>query len=768
MFEFDRIPSAVKCALGERGIDLDSVRIAAYADRTREHKKADIYLFATATKLILLGGAFSDGHVSGEIKNADLHTNWRTDLYEVYPLDELCGFRVEELLSSGRLTATQKAEGETESRPLLLVAFTNFCKDSMFLFAKYAERLCAGEEIEIDPKDDPSSKSCPKCGMRYPDPNRPICPHCMDKAKLFSRFSVFLLRYRGYLILSVISLVVLTAMSILTPYLSSGFFYDEVIYGTGPFAGALLLVLGLIVATRILKLLSAMVNDLFTSYIAAKMTYDLKKTIFLAIERLSLSFFTSRQTGSLMTQINEDSNIIYDFVGNKIPYLIVNVVQILVLIVLLFIINPILAAFSLLTAPIFVLIVRWIYQKAKPMHARRHIGSKKLNSLLSDVFSGMRVVKAFSKEDEEIRRFGNRNEALATGELKVAMFGNFVWPVAHQILYLGNIIAWGLGGWMVITNSFDLSYGMLLTFITYMNMIFSPLTFFVDFFDKMANAVNAMQRLYEILEAQPEVSEKENALSPENLSGSVEFDRVTFSYQKGKKIIDDVSFEVPDGRILGIVGHTGAGKSTLANLLMRMYDTEDGEIRIGGYPVKDLTLSTIYKNVAIVSQETYLFMGTILENIRYAKPEADFDEVIAASKCAGAHDFIMKLPDEYDTRIGFGYKDLSGGERQRISIARAILMNPKILILDEATAAMDTGTERRIQEALSVLTQGKTTIMIAHRLSTLRDADELIVIEHGRVAERGTHKSLLENEDGIYKKLFTLQEEALKSAGISE
>ena len=201
---------------------------------------------------------------------------------------------------------------------------------------------------------------------------------------------------------------------------------------------------------------------------------------------------------------------------------------------------------------------------------------------------------------------------------------------------------------------------------------------------------------------------------------------------------------------------------------MRLYEVEDGEICVGGYSIKNLKFSALYDHIAIVSQETYLFMGTILENIRYARPNASFDEVIQASKCAGAHDFIMRLPDAYHTKIGFGYQDLSGGERQRISIARAILKNPKILILDEATAAMDTATERRIQEALSKLIQGKTTIMIAHRLSTLRDADQLIVIERGRVAECGTHSQLLERENGIYKKLYDLQTEALKNAGIVE
>ena len=748
MFAIDRIPEDVWSILTSFGIDKNSILLAAHADRTREHAVGNEYVFASADALILLH--------KGEGENTHAITS--------YPIKELHGISVEELLSSGRLVARR---GEEKS-PILIAAFTNFCKESMFLFAKYANKIAAGEELVIDEKDDPAQKLCPKCGLRYPDLNRRICPHCMEKGKLFRRFSVFLMRYRASIFITMLSLAIMTALSILAPYLSSGFFYDEVIFGVGEFAGQILLVLGLIIATRLGKTLVTMVNNYVTSRIAAKMVFDLKKTIFSAIERLSLSFFTGRQTGGLMTQINEDANTIYSFFCDGVPYMLINIVQVVVLAVLLFTMQPLLAFVSLVTVPAFLLFVKWMYRRQRMYHARRFAGSKQMNSFLADVFSGMRVVKAFSKEDVEISRFTVKNKNLAASEKTLALFSNYGWPVAYQLLYLGNIVAWGVGGWMIISGSGGMTYGTLLTFIAYMNMIYSPLEFFVHFFDMTADCSNALQRLFEIMDAEPDVVEKEDPERPENLGGSVEFKNVSFSYQKGRKIIDDVSFDVPDGHVLGIVGHTGAGKSTLANLLMRMYDVDEGEICIGGYPVKDLELATLYRNIAIVSQETYLFMGTILENIRYARPEATFEEVVEAAKCAGAHDFIMKLPDAYDTRIGFGYQDLSGGERQRVSIARAILKNPKILILDEATAAMDTATERKIQEALAQLIKGKTTIMIAHRLSTLRDADELVVIEHGKVAERGTHEALLEKEDGVYKKLFTLQEEALKSAGISE
>ena len=742
MFEIDPISPEALVFLAENGVFADRLELAAFADRDRDQRPAQVFLCADRSALYL--------------------ADPRARVFETYPFSAFTDLSSEEQLSTGRLIAA------TGNGPFLLTSFTNFCKDSLLLFVKYLAVLREGKEIEVDDRDRPEAKRCPRCGMRYPDPNRAVCPHCMEKGKIFKRFSVFLLRYRVDLVLILLSLVLLTSMSILAPYLSAGFFYDQVIDGAGRFAGEILLVLGLIVATRVLRMFANMVNNWITSKVAAKMVFDLKKTIFGAIERLSLGFFTGRQTGGLMTQVNDDSNTIYEFFCDGVPYFVINVVQVAVLVVLLFLIQPLLAALALVTVPVFFLLMRWLFRNEKMLHARRYSGSKALNGFLADVFSGMRVVKAFSKEETEIGRFSVRNRSLAESNKKLSLFNNYAWPLAGLVLTVGNMIAWGVGGYMVMVGYGGMTYGKLLTFIAYMNMIYSPLDFFTDMMNRTADCTNALSRLFEIMDAQPDVREAPDAVELDGSSGRIEFDHVCFSYQKGRRVIDDVSFTVEDGGVLGIVGHTGAGKSTLANLLMRLYDVESGEIRVGGHPVKELTMRSLYRNVAIVSQETYLFMGTILENIRYAKPEASFGEVVEAAKMAGAHDFIMRLPDAYQTRIGSGFQELSGGERQRVSIARAILKDPKILILDEATAAMDTATERRIQEALAKLTKGKTTIMIAHRLSTLRDADQLVVIEHGRVAEAGTQAELLARENGVYKRLYTLQEEALKSAGVLE
>ncbi len=760
----DKIPSYIYDLLKSRGVDTNKIMLASYCDMNDSHIYCDTYVLATAEKLIVLSGSggLENGGRAGKIDKV-----WREEAYREYNAEEIEKLKLEELSSSARLVAKMKS-GEY----IFLTAMTNTCRSSLLCFIKYFEKMKKGEikgtDFEIDPEDDPSANRCPKCGMRYPDKNRKICPRCMEKGKLYKRFATFLFKYKKYVGVMLLSLILLTATGILAPYLSNEFFYDEVLNEGGGFFGEVLLVIALIVGTRLLGQFFSIVNGLVSARISAKVVFDLKMTVFKSIERLSMSFFNGRQTGGLMTQVNNDSNTIYYFFCDGIPYFLINIVQVVVVCVILFIENPLLAALSLATVPIFFFIILKSYRHETKLHAKNYSGSRAVNSQLSDVLGGIRVVKAFSQENAEIRRFNKTSKKAAKYQKNLSLFNNYVYPSLGLVLYLGNIIALGVGGWMVISGYNDFSYGKLLKFVAYVNMIYSPMYFFADMIDWSAQCTNALQRLYEIYDTEPDITEKPDAITPEEIFGNVEFRNVEFSYIKNRKIIDGVSFDVKAGKTLGIVGHTGAGKSTIVNLLMRLYDCNEGEIFVDGINVKDLSFKSLYENISIVSQETYFFIGSILDNIKYAKPDATREEVIKAAKLAGAHSFIMKLPEAYNTMIGFGYKDLSGGEKQRLSIARAILRDPKILILDEATAAMDTETEQMIQNAITALTKDKTTIMIAHRLSTLRDADELIVIEHGKVAERGTHRELLTIEGGVYNKLYTMQSEALKNAGITE
>ena len=765
MYSFEKIPQYVFDLLYEKGADVNNIIIATYCDMDAEHTFCDTYLAATSEYLYVLSGFESLVQKENTPKGLDKH--WVENEYREFKLSEIEDIRLEELISSSRLT-TKTTQGEA----IFLCAMTNFCKANAGLFCKYFSRIKRGEitspDFEIDKEDDPKENACPKCGMRYPDRNRKICPRCMEKGKLFTRFGMFLVKYKKEIAILLVSLALITGMGILAPYFSKGFFFDEILDKNGSLYGEVLVAVSIVIATQVIMVFADMVNGYISTKIAAKIVYDLKNTIFGAIEKLSMGFFSARQTGGLMTQVNNDSNTIYGFFCDGVPYFLTNIVQVAVLVVILFTMNPILAALSLITIPVFFVLLRKTFSVVHKLYARDFSSHRKMTGQLSDVLTGIRVVKAFSKEDDEEERFHkyNRNSALAGRRLSV--FNSYAYPSIGLILYLGNIIALGVGGYMVIKGIGGFTYGKLITFTAYVNMIYSPMNFFAHMIDWSASCTNALQRLFEIYDTEPDITEKADAITPEKIEGKVEFRNVDFGYSKHKKVIDNVSFDVEAGQILGIVGHTGAGKSTIANLIMRLYDSDEGGVYIDDINVKDLSFKALYENIAIVSQETYLFIGSILDNIKYARPDATYDEVIWAAKCAGAHDFIMKLPDAYDTKIGFGYKDLSGGERQRVSIARAILRDPKILILDEATAAMDTKTEKLIQNALSTLTKGKTTIMIAHRLSTLRDANKLIVIEHGKVVEEGTHKELLDKEDGVYRKLYTLQLEALKNAGIAE
>ncbi|MBQ4037175.1 MAG: ABC transporter ATP-binding protein [Clostridia bacterium] len=761
------LPESVCASLKAKGASPDEAFLSIKTDMAREQVRCDAYTvwstdgFATlfcleAVKKKEDASFFSRTKTETVLQELDYH---------FISADEVESLYVEELISTLRLVARRR-DGEEEC----LFYATPACRKRVYelteAFEKYQKDGTVPEKRERR-----GEGRCPRCGTPFSDPEKRTCAKCLGKRSLVKKLLPFFWRYKLQVALVLFTVLLTGAVSVLFPYLNSRVLYDEVLKESGSYYG---MILGLVLMLAGVSLLNAVINMLSTmvsSRVAAWVSYDLKKTIFAAFERLSFSFFTSRHTGRLITQVNSDAETLYWFFCDGVPYFLTNLLQMIGVGVVMLSVNPILTLVIVLPIPFVFVGYYLVLRLFRRLQAENHTRRSRFNGVLSDVLGGMRVVKAFSREETEIGRFDKTSRELAASRLEIDTKNHVIFPLLNLAMRLTSYLVWGIGGYFVLKEASSpgngISYGELSMFVGYLAMLYNPLNFFAHFFGQMASALNSLQRLFEIMEAEPDVKEKENAVHLSSVRGEVEFKNVNFSYSPGKRTIRDVSFRVPAGQTLGIVGHTGAGKSTLANLLTRLYDAESGSILIDGVDVRDLSFATLRENVAIVSQETYLFRGTIKDNIRYARPDATDEEVLAAGLAAGCHDFVMTFPEGYNTRVGMDTKSLSGGEKQRVSIARAILKDPAILILDEATAAMDTKTERKIQSALAAITKDRTTITIAHRLSTLRDADSLIVIEEGKVVERGTHESLLKKK-GVYHKLYTLQMEAMKTIGIEE
>lgn len=755
MFEIKKLPNIVAEFFTSKDIDLSKAVITMQSDIGRDSVHKDVYIVLTENTLV-----YAEGSVIVADRSGGTFVERELNTYELDKLEEL---HVERMISSGAVV------GKYDGVETLIFNFSNTYRHDANSFCRMFGELKKDGKIDEKKanKDLESENFCPKCHLRYPDSSRKVCPKCMDKAKLIKRLMGFFVKYKGYMLLIMLTFLLSGGLTVLSPYVSNKVFYDDVLTEGGKLFGQIGIVIAMIVGVKVISMVVSMINGIISSKVAAKVVYDLKKTIFDAIRRLSLGFFTNRQTGGLMTQVNSDATTIYWFFCDGFPYLVTSVLQLVVVMSMMLVLNPKLTLYTFITVPIFFLSYRLVFRLFSKLHARNYSRRRSFNSLISDVLTGVRVVKSFSREEAEIKRFEKSNRDLRDATINIGKTRNLVFPAIGFLLKIGTYLVWGIGGWSVIKGDGAMTYGTLMQFIAYMELVYAPLDFMADVSNWWAECLNAMQRLFEISDAIPEVRETDEPVFIEDVKGEVEFRDVSFSYEENRRVIENVSFNVEAGKTLGIVGHTGAGKSTLANLLTRLYDPADGSIFIDGVNLKDISFKQLREMIAIVSQETYLFRGSILDNIRYAKPDATYEEVVRAAKIASAHQFIIKYPDGYQTLVGWGHKELSGGERQRVSIARAVLKNPKILILDEATAAMDTQTERQIQEALNLITRDRTTLIIAHRLSTLRDADKLIVVENGKVVESGTSKELLKSE-GVYFKLYKLQAEALKTVGIEE
>lgn len=490
------------------------------------------------------------------------------------------------------------------------------------------------------------------------------------------------------------------------------------------------------------------------SYVGQSVIIDIRAAVFKKLQRLSVSFYDKNKTGTIMSYVTNDVNALQSaMVENTIEMITEGFILIGSVVTMIYL-DWRLTLFTVCTFPVVLWFMEFFGKKIRKTGGRIQECTADITSVLQESVASARVIKSFVREDYEVDRFDVENRANFRANMKNAQLMATLTPVVELVAAIGvTMIIW-YGGNNVINGT--ITAGSLVAFLTYAVNISNPIKRLTRVIGNIQKALAAAQRVFMIIDMPEEIAESRDAKQLPEVSGKVEFQNVSFAYDDKGNVITDLSFSVKPGEVIAIVGPSGAGKSTIANLLPRFYDVNKGDIKIDGHSVREVTLDSLREQVGIVPQETMLFNGSVYNNILYGRLDATKEEIEAAAKAANAHDFIMQLTDGYETKLGDRGVNLSGGQRQRIAIARAILKNPRILILDEATSALDTESERVVQEALDRLMVGRTSFVIAHRLSTVKNADKILVLEKGNLVESGTHDELLAL-DGLYAHLYKIQ-----------
>ncbi len=591
---------------------------------------------------------------------------------------------------------------------------------------------------------------CPKCHRAIPGTKE--CPHCTKKGGFWSDFTKLLKPYAKSVFGITLLMISAGVVTLLNPEIQKRLVDDVLSKPDGSLKTALLCLLGMFLLGAGIVIINVL-KSYFCTLLGARIAKDMREKLFNKIQTLSLQFINDRRPGELMNRVVSDTGSIREFMQNTFCNLFTVAFIFAWDIIFMLILNWKLALYSFICVPVGV----WMTAAFRhSIHRRFHLQYKKdddVSSNLQDVISGMRVVKTYGKEQKEKEKFDRLADEMADITNRNERFWALFNPMIKFSISAGIFLVVLFGGMDVLNEK--MTAGELLQFVTYTTLLYQYLEWMTSMPRELTRLVSSMERINDVLGQEPFTPDIENALE-HDIEGKIEFKHATFGYKSYQPVLEDINLTVEKGEMIGIVGPSGSGKSTLINLLMRLYEIDDGELIVDDIPIGNMKSAYFHNQIGVVLQETFLFTGTILSNIRFAKPDASYEEVIRAAKLANAHDFITKMPDGYNTYVGEKGFTLSGGERQRIAIARAILKEPKILILDEATASLDTESEFLIQQAIDRLTSGRTTFAIAHRLSTLKNADRLLVIDGHSIAEIGSHEELL-NKKGIYYNLVQAQ-----------
>ncbi len=561
----------------------------------------------------------------------------------------------------------------------------------------------------------------------------------------------YLRRQKQALIGTLVMVVVATIFGLLGPYLMGKAIDVYILKGDLPGLARIAL---LMIVVHLLASLTTWLQTYVMADASQRVIRDIRDDLFAKLQTLSLRFFDQRTHGELMSRLTNDVENISNVLSASVTELMSSVLSVGGVAVMMFLINVRLAIVSLVTLPLMMFLSRWIAQHTRRGFREQQETLGQLNSIIEETLTGQRVVKAYAREQAAIEQFDRANRKLQRAATRARIFAGSIGPLTNFVNNIGFAIVAGAGGWMAVQGL--ATVGTIAAFVNYAQQFTRPLNQIANLYSEIQSALAGAERVFEILHQVPELLDTSDACPLDRIQGDVVFDDVCFGYEPGVPVLKHVSLHARPGQTIALVGPTGAGKTTIVNLLTRFYDIDSGSIRIDGHEIRAVRKDDLRRRLGIVLQDTFLFAGTVMENIRYGRLDATDEQVIAAAKLANANQFIRRLPQGYDTPLSERGSNLSQGQRQLLAIARAILADPSVLILDEATSSVDTRTEKQIQEAMLRLMQGRTSFVIAHRLSTIREADMILVINAGEIIERGTHEELLAKK-GFYHNLYMSQ-----------